>query len=368
MKSTIDQFLKAGGVSLVALLLVLSLSHTSRAQTASPNAPSIVRQGYTLLQRGWVGDAIATFRQAVQRYPQSVDAQLGLAIAYQRQGEDSNAWQAYQRVLQLDPANRSALSAVGTLGGYRPEWQRQGIAALTQLLELNPADNSARAQRALLYGYQGQFLESLADYDVVLAANPTPEVMLGAAQIYSFSGNFAQSVEWFDRYQATGNRIPVNAISAYALALQETGNPQQAIALLEPQLASLTTLNDTALQVRSALAVAYQANGQTQAALAVLQPLRDRENAVLPLARALSTIGRESGDMGLYDEAIDLYRQSLAATPNPSAGFLTEVADVLSESPSARTEALQLYGRAIEQQPSNRSLQVKRSIVESQLG
>lgn len=371
MKSTVfsvRQFLKAAGISLAAGVMVASLSRWSNAQTASPNAPSIVRQGYTLLQRGWVEDAIATFRQAVQRYPQSLEAQLGLAIAYQRAGEDSNAWQAYQRVLQQDPANRSALTAVGTLGGYRAEWQRQGIEALTALLELNPSDQVARAQRALLYGYQGQFLESLADYDVVLAANPTPEVLLGAAQIYTYSGNFEQAVQWFDRYQATGNRIPINALADYALALQKTGNPAEAVALLEPQLASLTTLNETALQVRSVLAVAYQATGQSQEALAVLEPLRNQENATLPLARALSTIGRDRGDGGLYEEAIGLYRQALAAITNPSVGLLTEVADVYSESAVARAEALPLYQQAIEQQPDNRSLQVKRSIVEYQLG
>jgi tetratricopeptide (TPR) repeat protein len=102
--------------------------------------------------------------------------------------------------------------------------------------------------------------------------------------------------------------------------------------------------------------------------LATLEPLRNAEGATLPLARALSTIGRESGNTQLYQEAIALYRRVLQQTRNPSPGFIIEVADVFSESPTSQAEALQLYQQLAVRQPDNLSLRVKRSVLERQLG
>lgn len=352
--------------TVLGLGLALSLLGVPAVQAQS--APGVVREGYTLLERGWVNDAIATFRRAVQRYPQSVEGRLGLAIAYQRAGQDANAWEAYQRVLQLAPNEKRALTAVGELGGYRSEWNAGGIAALTQLLTLEPDNQTARTRRATLYSYQGQFAEAIADYDQVLPRNPAPEVVLAAAQTYTYSGDYSRGLELFDRYR-TGNRtLPDGAIAAYALALQETGQTAAAIALLEPRLRSRQTVDQTTLQLRAALATAYQANGQTQQAIDTLAPLRNRDDATLTLARALSSIGRRSDNWGLYDEAIALYQQVLQRTPSASTGLLIEAADVLSESPSGVEQALSIYQNLLEQQPQNQSLQIKRLIVEYQVG
>ncbi|NJL46883.1 MAG: tetratricopeptide repeat protein [Leptolyngbyaceae cyanobacterium SM2_5_2] len=219
---------------LVTMALMVSLEAAVAPSAVAQRSPQ-VSQGYALLERGWVNDAITAFQAALARTPNSPEARLGLAIAYQRAGRDADAWTAYQAVLQVSPDNPTALAALGELGGYRSEWQAGGITALTRLLEQNPNNATARSQRALLYGYQGRFTEALADYDRLLASNPSAQTLLGAAQIYTFSGDYAQGLALFNRYRQR-SAIPVEALTAYALALQETGNPQAAIAVLEPQL------------------------------------------------------------------------------------------------------------------------------------
>lgn len=309
------EFLIRGSQVLQHTLLGLMLLGMSAGMLLSPiglgilavqaqTVPAAVSRGYTLLERGWVDDAIAAFEQALQRYPDSLEARLGLAIAYQRAGQDENAWNTYRQVLAQDPTNRRALEAMGVLGGYRPEWQTGGIEALTTLLNLDPNNQSARAQQALLLGYQGRYSESLADYQIALANNPSAETILGAAQINTFSGNYSQGLALFQRYQAAGETIPNTGITAYATALQETGNPAEAVRVLESRLRQFNRLDATAIQIRAALAIAHQANQNPEAALATLEPLRNAEGATLPLARALSTIGRESGNAQLYEEAI----------------------------------------------------------------
>jgi tetratricopeptide (TPR) repeat protein len=352
------------GISVSMLLGATSLTpEPVQAQATS----GMVSQGYALLQRGWVNDAIVAFRTALQQSPQSVEARLGLAIAYQRAGEDTEAWTAYQQVLEQAPDNQTALAAVGMLGSYRLEWHQDGIAALTRLLELKPQDLDARSQRALLYGYQGQFAEALADYEIVLAAAPTPDVILDAAQIYTYSGDYERGASLFEQYLAAGGTLPTSTLPAYGLALQETGHLSTAIQVLSSRLQAATSLDTATIQLRTALAIAYQRNNQLDAALTTLAPLRNQPSATLPLARALSAIGREEGDAALYAEAVELYQQVLGQTARPSIGLRTEIADVFSEETMTQPQALLLYDELLAQQPSP-DLQIKRLVVSNAIG
>lgn len=348
-----------GGLTVAPLDLVVP--------SAQAQSVSAVRRAQSLLQRGLANDAIAAFQQILRSSPNSLEAKLGLAQAYQKAGKDAEAWTAYQQVLVQDPNNLPALKAVGVLGGYRPEWQSRGIEALTTLLTQTPSDLQARAQRALLLGYQGRYSESFADYQIVLQTNPSPDTLLGAAQIYTYGGDYQQGLALFKRYQGTGKVIPNNALTAYALALRETGNVSQAIQILENQLRQSQKLDATEIEIRSALAQAYQANQQLSQALAILEPLRGKPEAALPLARALTTIGRRESNTQLYQEGAVLYRQALTSMP-PSQALVREVADVLSEIPSERAAALALYQQLTAVLPNDQSLLVKQLVLENQLG
>lgn len=328
--------------------------------------PAAVRQGYALLEKGLIDDAIRAFEQFLRSNSQSLEGKLGLAIAYQRRGRNDEAWNYYNQVLAGDPNNQTALKAVGEMGVYKQEWQARGIEALTGLLKLNSNNITARSQRALLLGYQGRFPESLADYQLLLANNPSGDTILGAAQIYTYSGDFKQGLTLFKRYQALGKTVPSNAAGAYALALRETGNAAQAVQILEAQLRQSQKLDSTTIQLRSDLAQAYYADGKLSQALSVLAPLRNRPDAALPLARALTAIGRREYRTDLYQEGVVLYRQILK--PNSSPALVSEVANVLSELPSEIAASLALYEKLLQQEPNNRSFQIKRLTLLSQLG
>ena len=351
----------AGGMTLEPMLW-----RVPAAQAQS--VPAAVRRAQTLLNQGLINDAIAAFQQALRSSPNSLDAKLGLAQAYQKAGKDAEAWTAYQRVLAQAPNNIPALKAVGLLGSYRGEWQAGGIEALTRLLNQTPNDLQARAQRGLLLGYQGRYTEAFADYQVALANNPTPETLLGAAQIYTYSGDSKQGLALFQRYQATGKAIPIYQVPAYAQALRETGNTSQAIQVLTRALGQSQKVPGMETEIRSALAQAYAANGQTKEALAALQPLRGKKEATLAVARSLTTIGRREGNMELYREGAALYRQVLSSSSQASQTLVREAADVFSELPEERATALSLYQQLSAVQPNNKTLLVKQLLLESQLG
>lgn len=353
----------------IAGLLVGVSVMTSIPPALSQAASAALQEAFSLLRQGRVKDAIASFQQALRRDPQSLEAKLGLAIAYRRQGLIPEAWQAYQNVLAQDPNNTLALRTIGLLGTYRPEWQLKGIEALTTLLNSTPNDTEARALRGQLYGYQQRFSEALADYQIVLQGNPPPEVLLGAAETYSNSGNYPQGLDLFNRYQqATGKRVTGYPAIAYARSLRETGNAAQAVQVLETALRGADKLDDFAIQARAALSQAYLANQQFNEARAVLAPLQGKPEALLPLARSLNEIRKQTNDPSLSEQVATLYNQAIAATPNPDPKVVREVADVFSSLPQQRQTALQLYRQLAASQPNDRTLFVKQVVLESQLG
>ncbi len=346
-------------------IAVFTLNNIAPVKAQSSGA---TQRGYNLLKKGWVDDAISAFQQALKSNPQSLQAKLGLAIAYNRAGRIEDAFQTYQQVLVQDPTNQAALKIVGMMGTYRPEWNKPGIKALNTLLELNPDDLQSRYYRALLYSYQGQFGEAIADFEIVLANNPTEEAIIGAAQTYSYSGDYQKAKELFNRYQATGKPITDYAAVAYALTLRKTGNPQKAIGILQTQLQRSETLDQLAILARAELSQAYIANKQEAEALAVLDPLQDREEAILPLARALNEIRKNTDNPNLTQQVTNLYRQALANNPNPSPSLLREIANVFTGLPQGEETALQIYRRLASMLPNDKSLVVRQLGLEYKLG
>jgi tetratricopeptide (TPR) repeat protein len=355
-----------GAMSLAPALVIAQSREIPIAQPAA--LPQTVQQGYRLLERGWVDDAIKVFTEAVQRYPHSIDAQLGLAIAYRQAGQDEAAFESYQQVITLDPANRLALTALGVFGTYRPEWQSSGIEALTTLLDLEPNNWEARSQRALLLFYRGNTQSAIADYQQVLATNnSSPTVWVGAAQVYAYGGLYPQAIDLFQRYLRQGTPLTVYEAIAYAFALRQTENFAAAVMVLEPRLNDASVDHSPEqIALRGAMASAYAANGQASAARAVLTPLYNQPNARLTLARALNDVGRYSQNEALTQEAIILYKQVLEG-PELTVGVAREIADVLSNYPSEQATALALYQQLYQQHPHDLSLYAQQSIWERQL-
>jgi cellulose synthase operon protein C len=337
------------------------------APVQAQKAPGAVQRGYALLKKGWVNDAIKAFQQALKAQPQSLPARLGLAIAYNRAGRIDDAWNAYQQVLAQDPNNQGALKIVGIMATYKPVWNVRGIEALTSLLRINSNDGEARSYRALLYSYQQRFGESVADYEILLANNPPPKVVLQAAEAYTYGGKYTQALELFNRYRNSGGAITGFQSVAYGRALHKTGNAAAAVKVLEAQLQRSKTLDRVAVETRKELAVAYLANKQDAQALGVLDPLQGRPDAVLPLARSLNEIRQRSNNPAIAQQVVTLYRQALAV-PNPSPALLREAADVFTGLPQGQQTALQLYRQLALQQPNDQGILVRQLALENKLG
>lgn len=351
------------GWSSVLGLSVWSLGMSNPGILLAQTVPVSVRSGYSLLDQGLVNQAISQFERVVRQLPESIEARLGLAIAYRRAGRDANAFQTYEQALAVDPTNRLALISLGVLGGFRVEWQQRGITALTTLLQHNPNDQEARTQRALLYIYEGQFDDAIADYELILQQNPDANAVVGAAQAYAYSGNYAQSLTLFDRYLQSGGQLEADAATAYSRALRETGNARAAVQLLDPQLRQRSISPGTAMRMRAEQAVNYAAMGQLDLAKDMLAPLKGQSDARMVLGRALVTIGKVSGDQAFLEEGIALF-QLMLMEDNIAIDVKREIAETLAAFPQSQLIALKAYRDLALAQPESRGLQTQIAVLE----
>ncbi len=321
------------------------------------------REGYSLLQKGWVNDAIASFQTALKQNPQDNSARLGLAQSFQKAGKLDEAWSNYQVLLKTDGKNLEALKAIGKLGEYRSNWQLDGIAALNQLLKLTPADRDAIAQRALLLGYQGEFGSALSDYDLLLTTGVTnPEVLLGAAKINTYAGNYAAARTLFEQAKPNGS-IDDYALAAYATALTQTGSAPAAIDRLTDRLKTPKLEVNAETDLRKALAIALAITGKVEAGLRVLNGATANP---LAIAQGYASIARSTDRSDLYEQAISRYKNLLKTSP--SKGLTVEAADVMSEQVATQPEALKLYDSVADQFDSIHPIQLKRMMLGYRLG
>ncbi|MGD1853861.1 MAG: tetratricopeptide repeat protein [Leptolyngbyaceae cyanobacterium] len=343
----------------------LVLAHPVLAQVPNlDNQPTLVREGYELFEKGWIDPALEKFLQAVQQYPDSVPAQLGLARSYLKLGRDADAFTAFRRLIVLEPTNVEALETLGLLGSYRPEWRSVGIEALTTLLEQPGYERDAevRAQRALLLFYEGHLPEAVADYDIALEQPASPATQIGAAQVFAYSGRSAQSVELFERYISSGQTLKIYEAQAYSFALRQQNRPGAAIDILETFLDTNGEAAEQA-QLKAELATAYAANGEYDRGLALLDTIQGQP---LMVARALR-------GMSFYTDAPEVKTRTIAAYENVltssslTVGTAREAADALSIYSSSRTTTLATYRQLAAQYPDDVSLYVQASIWERQL-
>lgn len=343
---------------------------TVPAAYAQASLRADIAQGYTLLADGQIDRAIAAFEQIVQRNPNSVEALQGLGIAYRRSGRDAAALSTYQRILALDDDNQLALSTLGFLGEFRPEWQPIGIEALTRLLQIDPDSIDARAQRAKLLYFQGLFSQAIADYAIILPRVSDPAILGPAAEVYTYSGDAVTGLSLFDRYLAAGGDIRGDQVIAYAQALRNSGQLDQAARVLETELSRTPTPEFTTqnIRLRGALASTYAARRQFPQALEVVQPLRGRRDSRLTLARALNAVGSFSNQAEFSQEAAALYQDVLATGPGVTTGVQREALSVFSNLPTYRAAALQLTQQLRQAFPEDQGLGLQEQVLAFQLG
>ncbi len=270
------------------------------------------------LRLGYVDRAMTELEQALQENPASVPTRLNYALALQKLGRSQQAVAEYQRVLQVDPRNLTALvrwhiAMITTQGTPRStslevltriRWQLRGegqrnadavIREYRQALEIYP--NNADVQYALGQVYQqcGQFEQAIDAYTQA-TRDSAVEILArtSMAQVYLAQGKPEPAIGQLEQAQQKVRQTSKSIDPAvWAARPREEGEEHQA-----PEM-------EIALQ----LAKAYERTGRKEQMHALLRQVKQARPAESEVASTLTEIATRQGDTeGTLREYLDLVR------------------------------------------------------------
>jgi class 3 adenylate cyclase/tetratricopeptide (TPR) repeat protein/TolB-like protein len=254
-------------------------------------APPHVTLGLVYLGTGRAAEAIATFKQALQRDPAYAGAVRCLSLAYEQAGQLREAEATFQRAIDRSPNYWAGFNDLGgfyhRLGRY-PEAEQ----CFQRVTQLTPDNYLGYRNLGGLYALMGRYDEASGQLKKSLSIRPTPQAYSNLGTVYFFLGRFAEAARTFEQAVAMGNPdhllwgnladayrwVPASREKAIA-AYQEAARAAQADLAVNPKDA------DT----RASLAVYLINLSETNRALAEIRQARQEapENVNLVFLSAL---------------------------------------------------------------------------------
>jgi tetratricopeptide (TPR) repeat protein len=255
--------------------------------------------------------AAADFRLALSAQPNSVEAQLGLASALERQGLATEAEAAYRRAVEIQPAWWSTYSHLGVFQLRRGSFAA-AVESFQKAVRLSPDNTRAINNLGIAYQQLGRYQEAITEYRRSIAVRPTASALSNLGTCLFFLARYDEAAQVYERATALQPRDAVlwlnfgDALRLGGHGGERTGTAyRRAIELLEADLA--VTPRDADRRTSLALALAW--TGQQEAALkqaaAALEIDPDGADTLYHVA-----LVRLAG--GEVDSALDLLARAIA--------------------------------------------------------
>ncbi|GAB3786697.1 hypothetical protein GCM10028818_50360 [Spirosoma horti] len=149
-----------------------ALADYTRAIQIDPDfGTAYFNRAEVLLETGDAAGSVTDLQHIEKQYRDSTFYQTRLADAYVRLNNPAQAQVAYDRALQLNPANVEALTNRGALS-YSQKDYASASQDIKRALALNPKQDAALNNQSLLLAHVGNFTEALAFVDRALAVQP----------------------------------------------------------------------------------------------------------------------------------------------------------------------------------------------------
>jgi tetratricopeptide (TPR) repeat protein len=160
----------------------LKYSQRTGLQTVIPTpAPSetidqLIRTAETNLENKHIEQALIGYRKAMSLVPDSVQAQLGLALGELKAGREAVAAQEYERVLRLDGRSAVALLQLARIYSHQRDTWARSEAKFKEYLRVKPGDAEAQLQLARVFVWQRKAKEGAEVFSLpAVSALMTPQ-------------------------------------------------------------------------------------------------------------------------------------------------------------------------------------------------
>jgi len=187
----------------------------SRARATQPFVPGQVQEAYDAYQRGDYGRAETLYRTALARYPGNRDALLGIAALSWRSGDKTGAAGIYQRLLQANPNDATARSALLTLQKDKNPVVDESTVKL--LLHREPESAQLRFVLGNIYARQQRWPEAQQAYfDAFTRDKTNPDVAYNLAVSLDNLGQHAAALDHYRKAVDLARQRPARFAAADA--------------------------------------------------------------------------------------------------------------------------------------------------------
>lgn len=304
------------------------------------NASAHNNLGNTLKRLDDLAGAERCWRRALELVPGYAEPYSNLANLCREQGQYEQALAFGEQAIRLKPGLLDAyinLAAVET-ARFRHQAAR---AWLDRLLQLAPNHAVALAARASTHKELDEFDAALVD--VRRAASLTPdnaEVQSALAAVLLATGSFDAAIAAFDRALAVPSAIRERVLVSRAMAFQENGHSQEALAQLDSILEEFP--RSAAAWHGRADAVKFKADDPALAQMEGLlgagevQSFNDRMSLHFALGKAYMDCGQSNAAFRHLDRGNAMKRSTLAYDPGAASQWLEDVAKTFNAELMAR--------------------------------
>jgi tetratricopeptide (TPR) repeat protein len=314
---------------------------------------SLAAESY--LRLGYMDRALTELEQALQEAPTSVPTRLNYALALQKLGRSSQAVSEYQRVLQVDPRNLTALV-------------RWHIAMITGVSVNRAAtlEILSRIRWQLRGEGQKHYEAVIREYNTASETYPNNfDVRFAQGQMHQQAGDYDQAIDAY-QYAIRDSSYEVLARTSAAQCLLSQGKPEAAIQQLEQALQSVRNNTRAAIdptvwaarpredgeqhqapevEISLLLAKAYGRVGKQEQMQAILRQVKQSTPHQNEVASALAEISVRQSDLNSalqeYADLAQTYRNKRQA--DNALSVLREMAQIAPQDPRAHAALGDIY-------------------------
>jgi len=155
--------------------------------------------GVALFQRGYLDQAVESFRKVIAARPQEPEAYYNLGTLYLRKNDLQQARRYLKQAAELRPTYAEAWNNLGMIAAESGQTD-EAVRDFQQSLALRPAYATALLNLGNLYRRQGSFSEAERLLRRALEAEPeNPEVNYNLGMLYARQNDLAKAADFFQR-------------------------------------------------------------------------------------------------------------------------------------------------------------------------
>lgn len=293
------------------ILTLIFFSLLLASQPAMAEDPALIKKGYRYIEKGYISNAIPTFKKSVELYPKNVKAHLGLALSAAKQGGKNNlnlAIKHFKITLELDPKNYDSLTNLARILSWDVNTRNESIKLYRRALLLKPNDRDVKYQFAEVLTWTGNYPEAVDLFESLYGLKlNNPELNVKYANALTGDRQYDRSLTLYKN--ALNQKIKFDKYTTlnYARSLANTNYPEMACNLYQDLIRGTKNpkeLNDIKKEFAGVLfdMKEYEKALEMDASI---EP-KDRDT-LLRLARTNDYIGNKTAATELYENLYNTY-------------------------------------------------------------